>query len=117
MMKSNSAVASDNTVSSPGQSREVFMINTEEATKMVEDALTKQKEAFKIEMEMAMRRMREEHDQQIRALSNQIGESSRRNTAYQTGSDSDVDEHLNTENPPIDQNTRGGPTKNNDAGG
>ena len=59
----NSAVASDNTVSSPGQSREVFIINTEEATKMVEDALAKQKQAFKFEMEIAMLRMREEHDQ------------------------------------------------------
>ena len=59
----NSTIASDNTVSSPGQSHEVFMINTEQVAKMVEDALAKQKEAFKIEMEMVMLRMREEHDQ------------------------------------------------------
>nr|ABD63112.1 hypothetical protein 18.t00008 [Asparagus officinalis] len=113
----NSAVASDNTVSSPGQSREVFMINTEEATKMVEDALAKQKQAFKFEMEMAMLRMREEHDQQIRALSNQLGESGRRNNVSQAVSDSDVDEYINADEPLVDQNAESGPTKNNDAGG
>ena len=89
------------------------MVNTEQIAKILEDALTKQKETFKIEMEMVMLRMREEHDQQIRALSNQFGESSRRNLTDQASSDSDVDERLNAENPPVDQNTGGGPAENN----
>ena len=60
----------NNTVSSPGQTRNVLMINTEQITNILEDALAKKNEAFKIKMEMAMQQMREEHDQQIRALPN-----------------------------------------------
>ena len=93
------------------------MVNTDQIAKIIEEALTKQKEIFKFEMEMAMQEMRQMHDQQIRTLSNQLGESSRRSTANQAGSDSDVDERLNPDNPPVNQNAGGDPTKNNDAGG
>ena len=44
----------NNTVSSPGQTRNVLMINTEQITNILEDALAKKNEAFKIKMEMAM---------------------------------------------------------------
>ena len=60
-----SAVASDNTVSSEGQPRESFMISAEQIAKMLEDALAKQKESFRFEMQMAMQTMREMHEQQI----------------------------------------------------
>nr|ABB55321.1 hypothetical protein 12.t00036 [Asparagus officinalis] len=82
---SYSALASDDTTSSIGQAREVFMINTEQIDKIIEDALAKQKEAFKIKMEMTMQEMRQMHDQQIRPLSNQLGESSHRSTDNQAG--------------------------------
>nr|ABB55313.1 hypothetical protein 12.t00024 [Asparagus officinalis] len=85
--------------------------------KIIEDALAKQKENFKFKLKMAMMRMKEEHDQQIRAMSNQLGESNRHNIANQAGSDSDVDEHLDEDNPPADQNARGGPTEDNNARG
>ena len=115
----NSAVASDKTVSSLGQSREVLMISTEEVTKMVEDALAKQKENFKFEMEMIMMRMREEHDQQIRVLSNQVRlESSRRTQNAVIDSDPEVDEIIIVDAPP--KNTGCGsnaPPTDNDAGG
>ncbi|XP_020245232.1 polygalacturonase ADPG2-like [Asparagus officinalis] len=62
-------------------------------------------------------RMREEHDQQIRVLSNQFSESSRRNLTNQAGNNSEVDERLNAENPPFDQNIGGGPIEDNNTGG
>ena len=87
------------------------MINAEQMSKIIEDALAKQKENFKFELEMTMMQMKEEHDQQIRALSNQLGESSRCNIDNQSGSDLDVGEHLNEDNPPANQNARSGPTE------
>ena len=61
-----SAVASDNTVSSEGQPREALMISAEQVAKnMLEEAIAKQQEAFRFEMQMAMQNMREMHDQQI----------------------------------------------------
>ena len=57
-----SAVASDNTVSSEGQPREALMISAEQVAKMLEDALAKQQETFRFEMQMAMQNMREMHD-------------------------------------------------------
>ena len=83
-----SAVASDNTVSSEGQPREALMISAEQMAKMLEDALAKQKESFKFEMEMAMQQMREMHDQQIQALANQQGEQNHRNPPNQQHIDS-----------------------------
>nr|ABD63109.1 hypothetical protein 18.t00005 [Asparagus officinalis] len=85
--------------------------------KIIEDALARQKENFKFELEMVMMRMKKEHDQQIQALSNQLGESNCRNITYQAGSDSDADEYLKADNHPIDQNTGGGPTEDNNTGG
>ena len=49
-----SAVTSDNTVSSEGQPRESFMISAEQVDKMLEEALAKQQESFRFEMQMAM---------------------------------------------------------------
>ena len=39
------------------------MISAEQVAKMLEDALAKQQETFRFEMQMAMQNMREMHDQ------------------------------------------------------
>ena len=61
-------MAPDDTASSAGQPYESLMISAEQVAKILEDALTKQKDSFKFEMELAMQQMREMHDQQIAAL-------------------------------------------------
>ena len=53
------------------------MISAEQVAKMLEEAMIKQQETFRFEMQMAMQNMREMHEQQIQALTNQQGEPSR----------------------------------------
>ena len=74
------------------------MISAEQMAKMLEDALAKQKESFKFEMEMAMQQMREMHDQQIQALANQQGEQNHRNPINVEDEDTNA---RNTNDPPV----------------
>ena len=67
---------------------------------MLEDALAKQQETFKFEIQMAMQNMREMHDQQIQALTNQQGEPSRRNPVNLEDEDTNANEMHNANNPP-----------------
>ena len=107
-----SAIASDDTASSTGQPYESFMISAEQVTKMLEDALTKQKEAFKFEMEMAMQQMRVMHDQQIAALTTHQGEPSRRNNPNQEENEREED-NANMNISPVNNNNGGGPSDDN----
>ena len=77
------------------------MIGAEQIAKMIEDALAKQQESFKFEMQMTMQTMREMHDQQIQALRNQQGEPSRRNQNNLEDEDTGANETHNANNPPI----------------
>ncbi|XP_020262557.1 protein FAR1-RELATED SEQUENCE 5-like [Asparagus officinalis] len=64
--------------------------------------------------------MRELHDLQLQALSRQIGESSHRNLAVEQvntiDSDPKLDETINIDIPPDNNNAGGGPTEDNNAG-
>ena len=58
-----SAIASDDTMSSTGQIREVFTITADQFTQILQEALAKQREEMraemKTEMELAIQQMRE----------------------------------------------------------
>nr|ABB55290.1 hypothetical protein 10.t00034 [Asparagus officinalis] len=105
-----SAMAFDDTASSAGQPYESLMTSAEQMAKILEDALTKQKENFKFEMKMAMQQMREMHDQQITMLTTHQGESSRRNNPNQGDNEREVNENVNMTTPPVDNNTGNGPS-------
>ena len=58
-----SAIASDDTIFSTGQTKEVFTITPDQFTQMLQEALAKQREEIraemKMEMELAIQQMRE----------------------------------------------------------
>nr|ABB55277.1 hypothetical protein 10.t00010 [Asparagus officinalis] len=97
-----SAIASDDTISSTGQTREVLTITSDQFAQMLQEALAKQREeiraGMKTEMELAIQQMRE-------------------NVA--DDSDPEVDEVIFADTPPNSNNAGGGLTHppNNDIRG
>ena len=72
---------------------------------LLQEALAKQKEDFKIKMDMAVQRVKDLYAQQLQQLLNQRDESSRRTTNH-IDSDSEVEENINVDVPLEDKNTK-----------
>ncbi|ONK62403.1 uncharacterized protein A4U43_C07F3510 [Asparagus officinalis] len=119
-----SAIASDDTMSSTVQTREVFTITSDQFAQVLQEALTKQREEIraemKTEMELAIQQMRELLTQQPQPPeSSQRAESSRHTQNVADDSDPEVDEVIMADTPPNSNNAGGGLTHppNNDIGG
>nr|ABD63110.1 hypothetical protein 18.t00006 [Asparagus officinalis] len=113
-----SAIASNDTVSSTGQTREVLTITSDQFAQRLQEALEKKREEIrtemKTEMELAIQQMRE-----LLAQRSQPPESSRHIQNVIDDSDPEVDEVIMADTPPNSNNARGGLTHppNNDIRG
>ena len=119
-----SAIVSDDTMSSTGQTREVLTITSDQFAQILQEALAKQREEIraevKTEMELAIQQMRELLAQRPQPPeSSQRTESSRHTQKVVDDSDPEVDEVIMADTPPNNNNAGGGLTHppNNDIGG
>ena len=108
-----SAIASDDTISSTGQTREVLTITSDQFAQILQEALAKQREEIraemKTEMELAIQQMRELLTQRPQPPeSSQRAESRRHTQNVVDDSDPEVDEVIMADTPPNDNNTGGG---------
>ena len=104
-----SAIASDDTTSSTGQTREILTITSDQFAQMLQEALAKQREEIRAEMKtemgLAIQQMRELLTQQPQPPeSGQRAESSRHTQNVADDSDPEVDEVIMADTPPNDNN-------------